>query len=392
VTIPQGVEGIKQFAFENCTSLESVNIPDGLLSIGSYAFAGCNSLRKVVIPNSVTVIGSNAFSSCSALESLSIPFVGTSPDATGIQSHIAILFGVKTVTKYDNYLYSVYDSKNYSYTYYTYSLPSSLKNISITGPYKIPKMALQRCYNITNISISNEVASIGSDAFRGCESLTDIVFPVSITNVPTGAFYGADNLKNVYYTGTEEQWEIIEFDNNGTYPLTSYATRYFYSENEPTSEGNFWHYVDGVPTVWPEYVAPTYSEGLAFTSNGDGTCYVSGIGTCTDTDIMIPSEYNGMTVTGIGYYAFSSDVMNENVLTSITIPSSIIRIDEGAFRYQYNLLSAIFEDPEGWSHTQYVDGDYYECSHFDSNAISDPAQAAELLSDGMHASCIWSKN
>ena len=33
---------------------------------------------------------------------------------------------------------------------------------------------------------------------------------------------------------------------------------------------------------------PKYSEGLKFTSNGDGTCSVSGIGTCTDTEIVIP--------------------------------------------------------------------------------------------------------
>lgn len=31
-----------------------------------------------------------------------------------------------------------------------------------------------------------------------------------------------------------------------------------------------------------------YSEGLEFISNGDGTCYVAGIGNCTDTDIIIP--------------------------------------------------------------------------------------------------------
>ena len=48
-----------------------------------------------------------------------------------------------------------------------------------------------------------------------------------------------------------------------------------------------------------------YSEGLAFTSNGDGTCYVSGIGTCTDTNIIIPeTSPNGESVTSIGSYAF----------------------------------------------------------------------------------------
>lgn len=35
-------------------------------------------------------------------------------------------------------------------------------------------------------------------------------------------------------------------------------------------------------------VAIRYSEGLSFDSNGDGTCSVSGIGTCTDTELNIP--------------------------------------------------------------------------------------------------------
>lgn len=27
-------------------------------------------------------------------------------------------------------------------------------------------------------------------------------------------------------------------------------TVYYYSETFPTTEGNFWHYIDGEPTVW----------------------------------------------------------------------------------------------------------------------------------------------
>ena len=35
-------------------------------------------------------------------------------------------------------------------------------------------------------------------------------------------------------------------------------------------------------------VEKTYSTGLAFRSNGDGTCAVSGLGTCTSAAILIP--------------------------------------------------------------------------------------------------------
>ena len=58
------------------------------------------------------------------------------------------------------------------------------------------------------------------------------------------------------------------------------------------------------------------SKGLEFVSNGDGTCTVSGIGTCTNTDIKIPSVYNGEKVTGIGDEAF----WRCKNLTDVTIP------------------------------------------------------------------------
>lgn len=49
----------------------------------------------------------------------------------------------------------------------------------------------------------------------------------------------------------------------------------------------------------------TPSEGLAFTFSEDGTyAILSGIGTCTDTDIVIPDTYEGKAVASIGDGAF----------------------------------------------------------------------------------------
>lgn len=70
------------------------------------------------------------------------------------------------------------------------------------------------------------------------------------------------------------------------------------------------------------------SEGLAFVSNGDGTCFVSGIGTCTDKNVRIPSvSPDGDIVTEIYSWAF----MECTRLTSVTIPDSVTSIGGYAF-------------------------------------------------------------
>ena len=85
----------------------------------------------------------------------------------------------------------------------------------------------------------------------------------------------------------------------------------------------------------------TYSEGLAFTSNGDGTCYVSGIGTCTDTDINIPPvSPKGDSVTRISSSAF----YNCTSLTSVVIGDSVTSIGDRAFYYCSSLTSIVIPD------------------------------------------------
>ena len=54
VTIPDSVNSIQDFAFVNCTSLETIHIPVSVTFIGSYAFDGCPSLMTVTYSGSKT--------------------------------------------------------------------------------------------------------------------------------------------------------------------------------------------------------------------------------------------------------------------------------------------------------------------------------------------------
>ena len=79
------------------------------------------------------------------------------------------------------------------------------------------------------------------------------------------------------------------------------------------------------------------SIGLEFTSNGDGTCSVSGLGTCIDIDIVIPSKSpEGDTVVSIGDKAFWKGVY----IKSVYIPECVKSIGDYAF-YGQSMLEKI---------------------------------------------------
>ena len=70
-----------------------------------------------------------------------------------------------------------------------------------------------------------------------------------------------------------------------------------------------------------------YSVGFVYTENNDGNSYtLSSIGTCSDSDIIIPEEYNEKKVTIIGKEAFSG-----KTITSVELPNTIVTIEDSAF-------------------------------------------------------------
>lgn len=96
-------------------------------------------------------------------------------------------------------------------------------------------------------------------------------------------------------------------------------------------------------------VSKPYSEGLSFRSNGDGTCAVSGIGSCNSACILIPPQSpSGDTVTEILPYAFSGAIVGAIELpTTVTVVSSssfegcprlsLLRVESGSLSFaEYN--------------------------------------------------------
>ena len=191
---------IGSHAFSGCSGLTSFTISEDMNSgyIDEYAFKNCSSLTSFVVPKFVTFIGIGAFQGCNLLNSITLPFVGSYPmiheaftdkvyDLIGVEAHFGYIFGMSSYSSSSSYHYINPRNSNY----YRFDIPSSLKNV-IIDENNIVDFMFQNCNYIESITISNNVNSIQNNAFKGCTALTDI-----------------------YYTGTEAEWnEITIADGN----------------------------------------------------------------------------------------------------------------------------------------------------------------------------------
>ena len=86
------------------------------------------------------------------------------------------------------------------------------------------------------------------------------------------------------------------------------------------------------PPEEQEPVEDFFSEGLSFTSLGDGTCALDGIGECKDSYIIVPKESpDGDTVVAISANAFK----NSTAIKGIEFPDTLTEIGAYAFYGSY---------------------------------------------------------
>ncbi|MBP3412464.1 MAG: leucine-rich repeat protein [Oscillospiraceae bacterium] len=89
LNLAQGLEYIGYAAFQNCTSLAELKLPYGVREIGWLAFAYCTSLKELELPDSITLYRSHdgrnnrgglleyAFEGCSSIETVQLPIALT---------------------------------------------------------------------------------------------------------------------------------------------------------------------------------------------------------------------------------------------------------------------------------------------------------------------------
>ncbi len=347
--IPSGLKKLNDGVFENCTSLNKVNIPSSLTeasvsypflncplgtiefdgntvipdhlfecssiteidelktlnslkTIGKSAFRNCQKLKKAEIPDSVTAIGENAFISCTKMTEAHIPSEITKLEP-GVFSYCSSLDKInipKTL-------------KEASPGSVFYSCP--LGTIEFSGNTVIPdylfeSSAMTEIDEIKNLSSLN---TIGINAFYGCSKLEKVEIPDSVENVGKFSFHGCKSLKEAHIP-------------TGIRKIGTHAFDKCISLNKVN-----------IPSSLTE------SDGVVFMDCPLGTITFDG-NTIIPNNLFAFSAITEIdelktlnTLKTIDIYAFQSC----EKLKSITVPTGVMEVTDGAFRYCNSLKRVV---------------------------------------------------
>jgi hypothetical protein len=158
---------IGEYAFEGCTSLETMRMSKNIASVGSGAFMGCTSLKEVLWQMPAD-IPDDAFNGCTSLEKFSV-------------------------------------SSN-----------------TIDGLQSIGERAFKDCRMLTDMGGLNnlqfaELISIKDNAFENCDSIVSLILPSCMQSIGNEVFAGCSALESVYINGSiEELGRMVFGDDVGT--------------------------------------------------------------------------------------------------------------------------------------------------------------------------------
>lgn len=361
-------------AFETCKSLVSVEFSDKLKQIYDKAFYSCHALEGVQIPSGAT-INYCAFAYTKELKSVDI--------GAGVSWNSSYAFwksGVRTVTSHSGIGGAAFDSCVNLDTV-VIELPegnvgtissqafnnSGLANITISrGITSIGQLAFAKCKNLKTIVIPDTVTAIGTTTYsssaRGVfmeSGLTEIVIPDSVETLNDWqAFENCVDLKSIHIGKNmnvkSSRWyhfsELLKGCNALETITVSDEHPHYYAKNNCLIDKRHDITLDKMGKNVKQIPQEITHIGIyAFYGNTELTSFtvpegITYINTeafygCTNlATVQLPSTLK---------YIESSAFANCGI-AQITLPASLLGIDEQCFKGCTQLNSVTFLNPTGW--------------------------------------------
>ncbi len=296
VEIPSEINGKKvvdirntftnlQYDFETgeivSSPIEKIIVPDTVCKLSSCAFSGNGRLYEVILPDNITHIGSDIFNE-------------TAVYYTELNWYEGGLY-------VGNYLVDFSDS-------------------------------------YSTIKIKDGTKLVADDVIG--HNTKEIYIPASVEYIGENIFSSSTNLTSIFYGGNQEQWEKIQISENNDainnavihYNATGHTNGNWIVDTLPTTTttGSRHKECSVCGNITQEETLPA-TTGFEYGLNNETYTLLSFYN--TQSEVIIPEEFNGKPVTAIGSGCFKDDMFVE----SVVIPETVTEIGSLAFMNCENL-------------------------------------------------------
>ena len=323
ISIPKSVTSIYNYAFSECTSLESISVESGntvydsrdncnavIETASNKLLIGC---MKTVIPASVTTIDEYAFQNCINLTHITIPKSVESVSPTAFKSCNKLM---SIVVEGENSFYDSRDNCNAIIRTESNKLIIGCKNTIIpTSVTAIGEYAFNNYDGLTGILIPKSVAAIASNAFENCTNLVSVVSKIKVPfDIPANAFNNINADATLY---------------------VPYATLSLYKELEGWKR--FKNIIESEEMDDGDLFNANTKEGVSMTFKvldiANRTCQVGdnvqpAVTNLEINDITIPETAKDLKVVAVGKAAFSGC----SWLKRISFPSTVTTVSNEALK------------------------------------------------------------
>lgn len=310
VEIPNSVQSLDYTAFYECTGLTSVNLGQGVTYLGDYVFNSCTSLTNFEMPNSVTSIGCAVFAFDDALEEVTLserlecipeytfykcPALKTvtlhegitaigfeafesDKSLTGINIPVSLTYCASSAFKMCSKLQRVDIADLKAWCNVTFedqnANPLNAANHLYLGGEEVTALVIPdsvsaikdytfvNCHGIVDVTMGQNVKSIGASAFQGCRNMKEMTVSDGVSTIGDKAFYGCNKLSSLTFGNAVDSVGVQAFGNcNSLTAITSHAvTPPAMSGKSTFSDGTY-----NRATVYvPRPSLPTYKEALVW--------------------------------------------------------------------------------------------------------------------------------
>ena len=368
--IPSSVVTIKANAFKYNSTLTALDFSaaDNLTTIGNKAFYGCSNLTEIALPDNVSSIGTDAF----ANGVKNLVYNGSAGSATDKWGAT-----VRNGTIDNGFVFSDQEKTNL--------MAYGGSDASIEIPATVTQIANNAFRNndaLTAVDFSKAtvLTTIGSNAFYGCANLAEISLPNNVTTIGSDAF--ANGVKNLIYNGgagsETDTWGAMVrngvLDGDFVYGNQAKTNLKKYTGSDASVE---------IPATVIEIAshafvnnnnltAVDFSKATGLTTIGDYAFY-----NCSN--LATADFSNATALTTIGNYAF----YNCDKIASVAIPATVETIGDYAFEYCDNLESIDFSNATALTNI----GNYAfrDCPKIETIDLSDATSLKNIYSQAFYS-------